>query len=61
MDVNDANCATGTGGPTDPFCNIVDALNVAAARAAAVDAFLTNDHRLRRVATPAVLIVDDYA
>ncbi len=38
-----------------------DALNVAAARAAGVDAFLTNDHRLRRVVSPAVLIVDDYA
>lgn len=38
-----------------------DALNVAAARVAGVETFVTNDHRMRRVATPAVLIVDDYA
>ena len=29
VDVNAPNCASGTGGPSDPFCNIADALAVA--------------------------------
>lgn len=29
VDINDADCPTGTGGPDDPFCNISDALGPA--------------------------------
>lgn len=31
VNINDPSCAGGSGGPSDPFCDIVDALNVAAA------------------------------
>ena len=29
VDVNDPNCANGSGGPTDPFCTITRAINAA--------------------------------
>lgn len=36
-----------------------DALQIAAVQAAGCQAFLTNDHRLKRVTEPRVITVDD--
>ena len=37
-----------------------DALNLAAARCEDIETFLTNDHKLRRVTSPEVLVISDY-